>query len=45
VKEPSLTGSLKKNVLSLEITGDIKDVERLKNFFGMVKETLVQLPG
>jgi hypothetical protein len=45
VTEPALTGSLKKNLLSLEITGDIKDVERLKRFFEMFKETLVQLPA
>jgi hypothetical protein len=43
--ERALTGSLRKNVLSLEIMGDIKDVERLKAFIEMFKETLVQLPG
>jgi hypothetical protein len=42
--ERSLSGSLNKNVLSLDVTGEIKDVERLKNFFEMFKETLVQLP-
>jgi hypothetical protein len=42
--ERSLAGSLRKNVLSLEITGEIKDVERLKNFFDLFKETLVWLP-
>jgi hypothetical protein len=41
--ERALTGSLRKNVLSLEIMGDIKDVERLKTFFEMFKETLGQL--
>jgi hypothetical protein len=43
--ERSLTGSLNKNVLSLDITGEIKDVERLKNFFELFKETLAYLPG
>jgi hypothetical protein len=42
--ERALTGTLNKNFLSLDITGEIKDVERLKNFFEMFKETLVQLP-
>ncbi len=43
--ERSLAGSLRKNVLSLEITGEIKDVQRLKNFFELFKETLVWLPA
>ena len=39
----SLTGSLRKNLLSLEILGEVKDVERLKTFFAMFQETLLQL--
>ena len=45
LKERALAGSLRKNVLSLEIMGDIKNVERLKNFFEIFKETLVHLPA
>jgi len=43
--ERTLTGSLRKNILSLEIMGDIKDVSRLKTFIEIFKETLVHLPA
>jgi hypothetical protein len=41
--ERSLTAAIKKNVLSIEVTGSVKDPERLKTLFAMIKETLVQL--
>jgi len=45
VTERSLTAAIKKNVLSIELTGSIKDPNRLKALFEMCKETLSLLEG
>jgi hypothetical protein len=43
--ERSITLGIRKNALSLETRGVIRDVERLKSLFELFKETLNQLEG